>query len=404
MADKALDNVKVIEFAQGIAGPYAAKILADMGAEVIKIELPTIGDKARHTAPFVGNDKNIEKSCIFLYANSNKKSITLDLDTDEGVEIFKKLVADADILIREGQPEYFNEKGLSYEELSKDNPGLILCSNTPFGESGPYKDYAATPFILAHMSGNTVLYPHGTGDQDRAPTSLGGNFEEYDTGSVVAIGILAALHYKNLTGEGQYIENSSLEARFQDLTTETVLYPVFGQSFNRAAETQRLQASLNFACKDGYLCPFFTQTHEYVNFARVVGKEDWIEEPWFSNITERRARCEDIMEVMREWGLKHTKAEAVKILQSNRVPIGPVETPGDVVESEQYNYRGFFTEIEHPVCGKMKFPGRPFILTETPHTFENAAPLLGANNEEILGGILGYDKEQIEKLKADKVI
>ncbi|SHI90437.1 CoA:oxalate CoA-transferase [Dethiosulfatibacter aminovorans DSM 17477] len=400
---KALEGIRVIEYASGAGVPYASKLLADMGADVIKIE-PLEGDKSRHIAPFVGNEANVEKSCLFLYANSNKRSITLDLETVEGVNIFKDLVKGADVLVRQGPPEYFNSKGLSYEELSKDNEGLILSSNTLLGESGPYKDYAATNFTVSHMTGGTVLYPHGTGDGDRAPVIMGANMEAFDAGPISAIGILAALHWRFRSGKGQYIENCALDAGIAPLTTETVIFPVFGQNFDRSGETQRLQSSLNFECKDGYLGPFFAQQNEFDNLARTVGKEEWIGQEWFTDMAQRRARCEEISDAMKEFSSKYSKAEAVEIFQSNKVPIGPVDTPAEVVNSPHYNERGFFIDIEHPVAGKMKYPGRPFIMSKTPHTYNNPAPLLGADTDEILKNVLGYDEEKIADLRKSNII
>lgn len=404
MSKQALAGLKVVEYAQGIGAPYAAKLLADLGAEVIKIEAPGIGDSARRIGPFIGGGSDLERSCVFLYVNSNKKSVTLDLDRPEGAAILKQLVSQADVLLREGDPEWFLERGLSYEELSRDNPELVLSSVTPFGESGPYRDYAASPNVIAHMSGNTVLYPHGTGDMDKAPCMLGGNFEEYGSGGVIAVGILAALHWRRRTGRGQYIENSILEARFMDLTTETVLYPVYGQIYDRRGETQRQQASLCFAVKDGYMCPFISQQKEFNNLAKVLGREDWLEQEWFNDNVQRRARCDEIAAEIAAWGKRHTKAEATEIMQKNRVPIGPVETPADVVNSEQFSQRGFFTTIQHPVCGEIRFPGRPFMMEKTPHTYENAAPLLGADNKDVLMGTLGLSADELERLAAYHVI
>lgn len=404
MAKKALAGLRVIEYAQNIGVPYAAKMMADLGAEVIKIERPGKGDDARYLGPFVGGEENPEKSCVFLYVNTNKKSITLDIEKPEGAEIFKRLAASADVLLREGNPEFFNEKGLSYEELNKSNPGLILSSTTPFGESGPYKDYAASPNVISHMSGGTVLYPHGTGDDDRAPCIMGGNFEEYDTGGVIYTGVLAALHWRKRSGRGQYIENSALDSRFMYLTTETVIYPVYGQVFDRSGRIQRMQASLCFAVKDGYMCPFLSQQKEFNALAKVLGKEEWLEQEWFNDVTQRRARHEEIAAAMSEWGLLYTKAEAAEILQKNRVPIGPVDTPADVVNSQQFNLRGFFTKVNHPICGELKIPGRPYIMEKTPHTYEKSAPLLGADNDQVYGDLLGIAESERGRLKAQKTI
>lgn len=403
MAGGVFSGVRVIETTEGIGVPFAGKMLADLGAEVIKVERPGVGDKLRHVAPFAKGEDDPEKSLTFLYVNSSKKSVTVDVDSPGGCDILRSLVAGADIWIRQGQPEEWEARGLSYEAVSSANPDLICVSVTPFGESGPYKDYAATPFTVTHMCGNTALYPHGSGAQHLAPCMLGGNFEEYDVGTVVAIGVIAALYWREAGGEGQYLEISEQEARVMLLQNENAPYPVFGMTFDRQGLVQKLQASLSYKTKDGWLNPFLTQTHEFASMAKVMGKEEWIDEPWFNNIAERRQNHQKIADAIQEWADQYTTAEAVEILQANHIPMGPVSTPKDVVESEQFAYRGFFTPLSHPAVGEISYPGKAFNMSETPLSFA-PAPLLGADTESVLKETLGCSDEQIAAYKNDNVI
>lgn len=404
MLKKAFEGIRIVELAETVGVAYAGKLLADLGADVVKIEKPGIGDPARYREPYAGNEPDKERSLIFAYANTNKKSVCVDVETKQGAQIVRELVASADVFLREGAPAAFEGNGLSWESLSEENPRLILSSNTPFGESGPYKDYTATPFTLAQMTGNAALYPHGTGDENRPPVILGGNFEEYDTGVAVASGVIGALFWRLRSGMGQYIENSSYEARLMSLPSENVAYPVFGVNFNRSGATQRQQASLSFPTKDGWLCPFLTTPRDFANMAEIIGKPEWNDEEWYNDVPQRRARCEEIMAAMREWSKDLTTKEAVDICQAKRVPIGPVATPKDVVESEQFNLRGFFTTVEHPVIGEMKFPGRPIVLSETPFSYDHAAPLLGADTREVLRTLLNRTEEDCERLASEGVI
>lgn len=403
MADGAFAGIRVVETAEGIGVPFASKLLADLGAEVVKVERPGTGDKLRRTGPFAGDGEGVEKSLAFLYANSSKKSVCVDVDTSEGRDILGSLVAGADVWIRQGQPELWAERGLSYEEVSKVNPDLVLASVTPFGESGPYKDCAATPFTVAHMCGNTALYPHGSGAEDKAPCLLGGNFEEYDVGAVVALGVIGALYWRLCGGEGQYLEIAEQEARTMLLQNENAPYPAFGMVFDRAGAVQKLQSSLSYRTKDGWLNPFLTQTHEFAAMAKLMGKGDWVNEPWFNDIAERRKNNGKITEAIQAWASQYTTVEAVRLLQEHRVPIGPVSTPKDVVESEQFNVRGFFTPLEHPVIGAIGYPGKAFNLSETPLAFA-PAPLLGADTGSVLKETLGCSDGQIAAFAENEII
>lgn len=404
MANKALQGAKVVEYANGIGTPFCTKILADMGAEVIKIEHPLTGDTARHIGPFAGGSPDPEKSILFFYTNTNKKSITLDLNSDEGIEIFKKIIKDADILVKEGQPEECEKKGLGYETLKELNPGLIVASVTPYGESGPCKDYKAYPLNISQFSGAGSLYPQGTQDLTRPPIMLGGNFEEFDAGVVAAIGVLGALFRKKRTGKGQYIELSSLEARLKIANTENTVYAVYGHSENRTGIRLKMMASLVAPCKDGYIVPYLIQPDEHLRLAILIGKPEWVDEPWYQNMQERIKRIDEVTAAFHDWMKDKTMDEITRLAQEARVPLGPVSSPKDVVESEQFNAREFFTEVEHPVLGKVKFPGRPFIMSETPFSYDHAAPLLGQDNEDVYCKMLGYSKEYLSELKAANVI
>ena len=403
MSENVFEGITIVETADGIGVPFASKLLADLGARVIKIERPKTGDSLRQRGPFAGDEEDLEKSLGFFYVNSSKESVTIDQDTDEGARILKELIRKADVWIRQGQPEYWAEKGLSYDELKVQNPRLVLTSVTPFGESGPYKDYTANSFTVAHMCGNTVLYPHGTGDDDRAPCLLGGNFEEYDEGYVLCAGIIAALYWRLSSGEGQYLEISQQEARMMVLMNENAPYPVFGMIFDRQGYVQKIQASLSYKTKDGWLNAFLTQTHEFVNVAKLLGKTDWLESAWFMDVAKRREHYEEIRDGIQAWTINYTTKEAVEILQKNKIPLGPVATPADVVESEQFNERGFFTEIEHSVLGRVKYPGKAYNLSKTPVSY-TAAPTLGDSTHKVLKEILAYKDEAIEALASGGII
>lgn len=402
---KALEGIKVIEYANGVGVPYCGKLLADLGAQVIKIEKPGIGDKARRMGPYAGNCEDIENSLVFYYCNTHKKSVTLDLDQPDGIRIFKKLVAEADVLLKEGQPQEYESIGIGYADLKKINPGLIMVSVTPYGESGPYKDYKANPLNVSHFNGTANLYPHGSTELDKPPAILGGHFEEYDVGVITSIGVLGALTWRrrNGDGRGQYLEISEIESTFYLNGTENIQYAIYKQAPDRRALRLVYMASYVKMCADGYICPFLVQQVEFNRMADLIGKPHWKDESWFNNELERRKRIDEIDKALAEWLEDKTMHEIEQLAQEYKVPLGPISTVEDVCESEQLNERRFFDWVVHPRYGRIKFPIRPFIMSKTPITYEKGSPLLGEDNDSIFRE-LGISLEEQEELKANKVI
>lgn len=402
---KALEGITVIEYANGVGVPYCGKLLADMGAHVIKIEKPGAGDKARRMGPYAAGCEGSENSLVFYYCNTHKKSVTLDLNQPEGIQVFKKLVAGTDILLKEGQPQEYDSKGIGYADLKQINPGLIMVSVTPYGESGPYKDYKANPLNVSHFNGTAYLYPHGSTEMDKPPAILGGHFEEYDVGVMTAIGVLGALVWRrrNGDGRGQYLEMSEVESTFYLNGTENIQYAIYKQTPDRRALRLTYMASYVKKCADGYICPFLVQQAEFNRMADLIGKSHWKDEPWFTNDQERRKRIGEIDQALADWLQDKTMSEIEQLAQEYKVPLGPISTVEDVCASEQLNQRRFFDWVEHPRYGTIKFPVRPFIMSKTPITYEKGAPLLGEDNDDILRS-LGISHEEQAELKAKKVI
>ncbi|MEG0303867.1 CaiB/BaiF CoA transferase family protein, partial [Gordonibacter sp.] len=340
MSDGIFKGIRILEITQTVGVDLAGRLFADQGAEVIKIEKPGVGDPVRCRYPFAGDVPDRERSLVFAFSNTSKKSVALDIDTAEGVQAVKELLKTCDVFVREGDPSYFERIGLSYAELSKSNPALIVSSSTSYGEGNSLADWAANSFTLAHFSGETALYPHCNDCHEMAPTILGGNFQEYDEGPVLFAGIVAALLWRqNHDNRGQYLETSSLEARMVNLFSESTFFPVTGYSFDRYGAQHREKAQQCQPTKDGWINPAPAQPYHWQKFAKIIGKEEWIEEEWFNDVTERGKRNIEIMEAIRAWSSQHTKKECVDACQAERIPFGPVATIKDVVESEQFNER-----------------------------------------------------------------
>ena len=399
MDARALRGVRVVEYCTRVSGPYCAKLLADMGAEVIKIEAPGVGDEARRMPPFLGDTPDPERSGLFLYLNSNKLGITLDLAKDQGREVFLRLVRDADILVEDRPPGEMAAMGLGYEALRAINPGIIFASVTPFGESGPYRGYKAHELNIAHVSGQGYLLPLPAPDMDRPPVKSGGHASDCDAGLVAALPILAALFWKGLTGQGQFVEISKQEALISMQRVESVTFPNDGVVMTRRGHMKGRMPGGIMPCKDGYVVAVVPQEHQWEALVELIGNPDWSQEEWCKDSVTRSQQVDEINQHLLDWMAQHTKEEIFRKGQALSCPVSPVYSAEDIVSSEQYAAREFFAEIEHPAMGRLRFPSSSYRFSKTPWKVERPAPLLGQHNQEILGRRLGYSKEELDAFR-----
>lgn len=402
-SERALEGVKVLEYCSCVSGPYCAKIMADFGAEVFKIEPPGVGDEARRLGPFPGGIPNQEKSGFFLYLNTNKRGLTLNPARSEGKKIFEQLVQEADVLIQDQPPGRMEKLGLEYDDLKKINPGLIEVSITPFGLSGPYRDYKAYNLNTTHVSGQGYLLPLISPNLDRAPVKVGDHVSEYDPGLVAVVAVLAALFWKGVSGQGQFIELSKQEALISMQRVESVTYAKDGICLDRTGRQIRMTGGV-LPCKDGYVVIVTPQEPQWLALMELIGNPEWSKEKWCQDRRQRNQRADEINGWITEWLMVHTKDEIFRKGQALSCPISPVHSAEDLVVSEQLAARDFFEENEHPVMGRVKFPTTPYRFSESPWRLERSAPLLGQHNEEIYCSRLGFSKEELLKLKGRGVI
>jgi CoA:oxalate CoA-transferase len=404
MAPKALNGVKILEFCTTISGAYCAKLMADLGAEVVKIEAPGIGDGARRKPPFVDDKPDSEKSGLFMYINTSKFGITLDPAKPEGNKIFKQLVKNADILIEDHQPGEMEKMGLGYDVLKEINPGLIMTAVTPFGQTGPYKDYKAYQLNISQMSGQGYLLPMVAPDLERPPVKVGGNSGNFDPGLVASIAVMAALFYKEKTGKGQYIGMSKMEALMSMQRVESVTFPNSGVSMSRAGMARRTPDGV-MPCKDGYVVVVTPEEHQWKSFMKLIGDPPWAKEEYCENRIKRTENVDSIKEPILEWMKDRPKEEIFRNGQALSVPVAPMNTAKDVVESPQFNARNFFVKTEHPAVGIIeKFPSSPYRFSKTPWEILRPAPLLGEHNEVIYCGQMGYTRQDLKKFKESEII
>lgn len=404
MFGSALEGVKVLEYCQMVAGPYCTKLLADLGAEVIKIEKPGWGDDARKRPPFLEDIPDPERSGLFLYLNTNKLGITLNVETHTGRNIFKELVKRADILVEDNPPGVMKEKGLDYEALKELNDRLIMISITPFGQTGPYRNYKAYPLNVFHAGGEGYLTPSGAENVGRPPLKAGSYLEEYDSGLNAAIAAMGALYWRTRSHSGQYIDISKQESLISLNRMDVIV-----RYANERKLLTRAQQGVPYGgilpCKDNDYTVFVTwEERQWKRLVAMMGNPQWAADEKFKDHAARFQNGELLNALLTEWLVNYSKEELYHLGQASGVPFGMVNTPEDLVNSEHLRARGFFVEIEHPKAGKLTYPSAPYRFSLTPWKVTRPAPLLGEHNEEIYCRRLGFDKKELVKLREAGVI
>lgn len=400
--DKALSGVKIIECCNLVAGPYCTKLLADLGAETVKIEEPGVGDEARRRGPFPNDIPHLEQSGLFLFLNTNKLGITLNLKNQKGREILASLVEESDILVEDYPPQQAKALGLDYEVLSKLNPKLVMCSITPFGQRGPYRDYKSYCLNTLHAGGEGYLVPAGVEYIDRPPTKVANFFADFSCGLIAAIGTLATLYWANTTGLSQHIDVSKQEAIMFYQRWGVVRYANENLVISRATEGYWFGGIL--PCKDGFTVFWCVQAQEWERLKKLMGSPAWTEEERFKEFGSVILNGEEANAYILEWLVNYSGEELYRMGQEAGVPFGKIMTAKDLVESEQMKVREFFVPIEHPAVGTVEYPSAPYKLSETPWRVDRSAPLLGEHNEEVYCKRLGYSKEYLVRLKAASII
>jgi crotonobetainyl-CoA:carnitine CoA-transferase CaiB-like acyl-CoA transferase len=398
-----LNHIKVVDLSSFVAGPFCAKLFSDFGAEVIKVEQPRVGDEARRRGPFLNDTPNPELSGTFLYLNTNKLGVTLDLETAAGRDIFKKLIADADILIEDKQPGEMKRLGLDYETLKKINPSLIMTSITPFGQEGPYRDYKSYHLNTYHASGQGYLLPMNSPNLEREPVRGPGFIGEYDGAMSAAIAILAALYWRDGGGTGQYIDISKQHAMMHLEKSQLRRYSDNGKNPDRTGMGRLLETILQG--KDGnYILIVLSSEIQWRGIYEAMGRPEWGQEYPFNTQAGRQEFFFELLNLLQEWANNYTAEEIFHLIQENKSACAPTYTAEQFFNSPQTQARQFLLEIEHPVAGKLQYPGWPYQFSNVSWRTTQPAPLLGQHNEAVFCERLGYSKQELVKLKEAGVI
>lgn len=399
----ALSDLKIIEVGEMVSAPYCGKLLADLGADVVKVERPKVGDRARTRGPFPKDDPHPEKSGLFLYLNTNKRGITLDLAQAEGMELLERLAADADVLIHNVMPSDMDRVGLTYDRMKRANPNLIMTSITPFGLSGPNRNWRAEDLTVWCAGGVCVLNGGGPEHADLPPLKTFGQQSGYQAGVHAAVPTLAAA-FARLGGEaGQHIEVSAQEAIISQLEMTFEYWPYMKMIATRLGQ-KPIQPVETMQCKDGYIYLCCIEEHQWRGFVEIMGSPEWAGEEIFKDRLTRAQNWDVLKVFLEEWVSQQTVLDLYRRAQAKRVPFAPVSTMGDLLSNEHLKSRGFFVEITHPVAGTHKYPGAPLKYHRTPWQLRTPAPTLGQHNAEVFGAKLNLSQSRIDELKRRGVI
>lgn len=392
-----LTGLRLIDMTQYASGPMCSQVLGDLGAEVIKIERPGFGDQVRDAQPQYNNE-----SPYFQGFNRNKKSITLDFTKPEGANVIKELVKSSDILVENYAPGAMKRRGLDYEVLSQINPALIMCSITGFGQKdSPYVHKAAFDGVIQAMCG----LMSATGMPDGEPMKVGPAIADVISGYYGAIGVLGALYERNISGKGQYIDIAMLDCGYASLEFSAIAYtmckvvlPRFGNGHPICGATGCYKA------KDGYVYVNTSSDKIAKNLAKAMGMPELLDDPRYQDNPIRGRNRDWLDPLIGDWMIEKTRAEVAVIFDSNGVPNGVVNTSEDCFKDPHFEMRGMLPEVEHPTAGKFKIPGSPLHFSRTPVMKAKAAPALGSSNDYVYKQLLKMTDEDVEKLKATKVV
>jgi formyl-CoA transferase len=391
----ALDGFRVLELANYMAGPFCGMLLADMGAEVVKIENPRGGDFSRESAPFVNGE-----SAGFMALNRNKKSVAINLKDPNGRELFLKLAREADVILENYRPGTTADLGIDYETIRKINPRIVYASASGFGQTGPYSQRPGLDLIAQAMSGLMSI----TGEEGRAPVKVGVPICDLTCALFVAYSILSALIARDRDSEGQYIDVSLMEAGAALEIWETSAYFANGVVPERLGSAHRVSAPYRaYRTADGYVTIGATSPNLWPAFCHAVRLEHLIHDPRFDTLANRRANEPLLAELIEEVTTRETSQHWYELLERAGVPCGVLQDIGQVVEDPHLTARGFIIETEHPVAGRVKATGSPAHLSGTPIERFEPAPLLGQQTDQYLAD-LGCTPEQIETLRAAGVV
>ena len=395
MPARALEDLTVVELNTTQAAAYASKLMADLGADVIKVE-PPHGDAARALGPFPGHVPHPEKSGTFLYLNTNKRGVTLDIATPDGRELLDKLLAKADVLVHDFAPSQAESLGLTWNRVHGLNDGLVMTEIFPYGASGPKRDYKGEDLTLLSAGGWTWLngWPQHPEMPPLKPYGLQSAYQGGVTGAISTMGALFARQRGK--AKGQHIEISVQECIASILEMTLPMWSYMDVPAVRWGN-RPIQPIDFFQCKDGaWIFVLSIEEHQWQRLAELMGNPKWTTWDVAANRFTRASNWDALRPFMEEWATQWNAADLYHAAQEKRIPFAPVSTLGDLVNSEHLQARGFFVEIGHPEVGTMKYAGAPYQLSKTPWEIRSPAPTLGQHNDAVFRRKLGLSPDEVK--------
>ena len=404
----ALSHLRVLDLSRVLAGPWAGQILADLGAEVIKVERPGNGDDTRAWGPPFLKDaygESTGEAAYYLSANRNKQSVTIDFTKPEGQRLVRELAAKSDILIENFKVGGLEAYGLDYASLKKVNPQLIYCSITGFGQTGPYAKRAGYDFMIQGLGGLMSLTGRPEGEEGAGPVKVGVALTDILTGLYATVAILAALAHRQHDGGGQHIDMALLDVQVACLANQAMNYLTTGVSPKRLGNAHpNIVPYQDFPTADGDFILTVGNDSQFRKFAEVAGQPGWADDPRFASNKQRVANRAVLVPLIRQATVFKTTAQWVEQLEAVGVPCGPINELAQVFADPQVQARGLAFELPHVLAGLVPQVGSPIRLSETPVEYRRAPPLLGEHTQEVLARVLGVTTVDLELLRQSGVL
>jgi formyl-CoA transferase len=405
---KALGHIRVLDLTRVLAGPWCSQNLADLGADVIKIERPGSGDDTRAWGPPYLKDadgNNTTEAAYYLAANRGKRSVTVDIASPEGQALVRELAAHADVVLENFKVGHLKRYGLDYESLKAVKPDLVYCSITGFGQDGPYAHRAGYDFLIQGMGGLMSI----TGERDDlpggGPQKAGVAITDLMTGMYATVAVLAALTHRDRTGEGQQIDMALLDTQVAMLANMASNFHASGKPPKRWGNAHaNIVPYQTFACADGHIIVATGNDGQYQKFVEAGGRAELANDPRFATNPLRVKNRDVLVPLLGEMVAERTRDEWIAQLEAVGVPCGPINDIGEVFENPQVKARGVAIDMPHPTAGKVTLVRSPMKLSATPATSGMPPPLLGQHTDEVLRDVLGRSAEDIAALRAKGVL